>query len=150
MRSASQQVPHNPPPPRGRQPAAPLPHPRGRRSRSRSPIRQPPPYSPRKPAHHQVFASGAASSGPSVCTLCLGRHRHDTFRCSPATSWDGSLLRCHRNSSGRLTNPSGLVLCSDWQLPRGCSSASHTDRHECSGCGNKAHGAQNCPRGQKV
>jgi hypothetical protein len=142
-------------PPRGRYSA---PQGRGRRSRSRSPpsrlrqrsprYRSPPP--PRKgQTSQQVFQGGASSAGPSACTLCLGRFRHDTTHCKATLLWDRSQLHCHRNDLGRLVNPTGLVLCSDWQLPRSCLNPSHPDRHECSGCGNKSHGAQGCPRSQK-
>lgn len=134
-------------------------NPRSRRSRSRSP---PPaggkssnkgrPRSP-NPSHkkpHNSFQPGAGPAALSACTLCLGRHRHDTFHCNSELLWDNTAARCRRNDSGRLVNPDGLVLCSDWQLPRGCSSSGHLSRHECSGCGHKSHGAQNCPRSQKV
>lgn len=129
-------------------------------SRSRSPTRRtpqrssPPPYnryagqqqSPSKlPA---AFPSGTAQ-GPPVCALCLATDSHDTRKCRSETIWDGSKARCKKSEEGRLITPAGTTLCSDWNSRRGCSSTSHEQRHECSGCGNKDHGAQGCPRAQK-
>ena len=133
--------------------------PRPQNSRSRSPVRSGPdrPASTRPRSRsrqrkqpNEVFQPGAAAPALSACTLCLGRHRHDIARCNAVQFWDHSAARCRRNEGGRLVNPSGTTLCSDWQLPRGCANSSHPDRHECSGCGNKAHGAQSCPRSQKA
>ena len=99
----------------------------------------------------QSFQTGAAGNGAlSACTICLGRHPHDIFNCASATLWDGTPTRCQKNSQGRLVNPAGAILCSDWQRPNGCSSTTHDSRHECSGCGKPAHGAQSCPRAQKA
>ena len=99
----------------------------------------------------QSFQSGAAGNGAlSACTICLGRHPHDIFNCASATLSDGSPARCQKNSQGRLVNPAGSILCSDWQRPNGCSSSTHDSRHECSGCGKPSHGAQSCPRAQKA
>ncbi|KAF8148912.1 hypothetical protein B0H34DRAFT_618887, partial [Crassisporium funariophilum] len=91
----------------------------------------------------------AGSKSPPVCALCLGREAHDVFKCQSDTSWDGTKARCHKNDQGRLVTPMGTVLCFDWNTRRGCTGQGHDDRHECSGCGNKDHGAQNCPRAQK-
>jgi len=99
----------------------------------------------------QSFQTGAAGNGAlSACTICLGRYPHDIFNCKLCTLWDGSPARCKKNSQGRLVNPAGNILCSDWQRPNSCSSTTHDSRHECSGCGKPAHGAQNCPRAQKA
>jgi hypothetical protein len=140
---------------------------RRRDSKSRSPARAPPPgypppsYRPRAAytapadssttAKHQSFQQGAGQTTKtlSVCAKCLGRHRHDITRCISEFTWDGERTQCHRNQNGRLINPNGSVLCSDWQHPAGCTSATHDARHECSGCGKTDHGAQQCPRAQK-
>ena len=99
----------------------------------------------------QSFRAGAGGNGVlSACTICLGRHPHDVYNCTSATLWDSSPARCQRNGQGRLVNPAGSILCSDWQRPNGCPSTSHDSRHECSGCGKQTHGAQNCPRAQKA
>ena len=129
-------------------------------SRSRSPVRRtpqrssPPPYnrypnqqpSPSKPP---AFPPSTAHQGLPVCALCLATDPHDTRKCRSETLWDGSKARSRKNDEGRLITPAGTTLCSDWNNRRGCSSNSHEQRHECSGCGSKDHGAQGCPRAQK-
>ena len=98
------------------------------------------------------FPRGAAASTPlSACTLCLGRQPHAVATCNAARFWDDSAkTHCSRNDRGRLINPGGTIICSDWQKPNGCASSSSSHLHECSGCGKKDHGAQSCPRAQKV
>jgi hypothetical protein len=129
------------------------------RSRSRSPQRtsqrsSPPPYNrhynqQQSPSKPPVFPSSTAHQGLPACALCLATDPHDTRKCRSETLWDGSKARCRKNDEGRLISPAGTQLCSDWNNRRGCSSNSHEQRHECSGCGNKDHGAQGCPRAQK-
>ena len=127
-------------------------------SRSRSPARRtpnnpahqrpsPPPY--QSPARNAAFQSSTGFQGLSVCALCLATDPHDTRKCRSETLWDGSKARCRKGDEGRLITPAGTTLCSDWNNRRGCSSSMHEQRHECSGCGNKDHGAQKCPRAQK-
>ncbi|TEB24861.1 hypothetical protein FA13DRAFT_1638192, partial [Coprinellus micaceus] len=85
------------------------------------------------------------------CTICLGRHRHDIFQCSSKLLWDGTTPAYSRKvDNGHPQDPNGKVLCSDWQRPSGCKSTTHDTKHECSGCGEKDHGAQTCPRAQKA
>jgi hypothetical protein len=84
----------------------------------------------------------------SACPLCLGRFPHDVRNCDKTEFWDGPPTRCHRNPEGRLVNPTGQTVCTDWQRPFGCRSK-HAPAHECSGCGDANHGAQACPRAQK-
>ena len=99
----------------------------------------------------QSFRVGAGGNGVlSACTICLGCHPHNVYNCTSATLWDSSPARCQRNGQGRLVNPAGSILCSDWQRPNGCPSTSHDSCHECSGCGKQTHGAQNCPPAQKA
>ena len=99
----------------------------------------------------QSFQTGAARNRAlSACTICLGRHPHDIFNCASATLWDGTPVRCQKNSQGRLVNPAGGILCSDWQRPNGCSATTHDSCQECSRCGKPAHGAQSCPQAQKA
>ncbi|KAI0688272.1 hypothetical protein C8T65DRAFT_562868, partial [Cerioporus squamosus] len=84
-----------------------------------------------------------------VCAICLGRHPpSEVARCNAHRTWDGRSARCRR-VNGRIQTEDGRVLCTDWQRDRGCSSSSHGERHECSGCGHKDHGAHACPRAQK-
>ena len=127
-------------------------------SRSRSPPRRtpqgsshqrlsPPPYP--SPSKNQGFQPSTAHQGLPVCALCLATDPHDTRKCRTDTLWDGSKARCHKSEEGRLINSAGTTLCSDWNSRRGCTSSTHEQRHECSGCGNKDHGAQKCPRAQK-
>jgi hypothetical protein len=100
---------------------------------------------------NQFFRAGAAGNGAlSACTICLGRGPHDVYNCASATLWDGSPAQCQKNNQGRIVNPAGSILCSDWQRPNGCSATTHNSHHECSGCGKLTHGAQNCPRAQKA
>jgi hypothetical protein len=130
-------------------------------SRSRSPTRRtsyapplrrpspPPYYQQQSPSKNAAFLSGTASQGLPVCALCLATDPHDTRKCRVEILWDGSKARCRKNEEGRLVSPTGTTLCSDWNNRRGCTNSSHEQRHECSGCGNKDHGAQRCPRAQK-
>jgi len=158
---------------RGRSPS-PSPEPRGKTNkylanhlarrgrRSPSPPRQHRQTSPPRDAKRhcttksgtepqQFFRVGAAGNGVlSACTICLGRGPHDIYNCTSATLWDGSPAQCQKNSQGRIVNPAGSILCSDWQWPNGCSATTHDSHHECSGCGKSTHGAQNCPRAQKA
>lgn len=97
----------------------------------------------------EFFRSGAGPRG-GVCAVCLGRHEHIFSRCEGARLWDGSDGAARKNEQGRLVAADGLPLCFDWQMPKGCASASHPDRHRCSGCGAGNHGAQDCPRAQKA
>ena len=127
-----------------------------RSSHSRSPTRRAsgasmhPHVSPRSsPSKQSAFQSSTAFQGQPVCALCLATDQHDTRRCRSETLWDGSKARCKKSDEGRLITPSGTTLCSDWNNRRGCSSSAHDFRHECSGCGEKDHGAQRCPRAQK-
>lgn len=131
---------------------------RHRPSRSRSPTRRtphtsaqqrpsPPPY--QSPSKNSGFQPSTASQGQPVCALCLAIDPHDSRKCRSENLWDGSKARCRKNDEGRLITPAGTTLCSDWNSRRGCTTSTHEQRHECSGCGNKEHGAQRCPRAQK-
>ncbi|TFK20375.1 hypothetical protein FA15DRAFT_578372, partial [Coprinopsis marcescibilis] len=69
----------------------------------------------------------------SACTTCLGRFPHNTNVCASKTLWDQTTpAHCRKNERGRLVNPAGKELCSDWQTTAGCSSTSHNSKHECS------------------
>ncbi|KAJ7051787.1 hypothetical protein C8F01DRAFT_919474, partial [Mycena amicta] len=91
----------------------------------------------------------AGKAALSVCAACLGRFQHNVHLCNPSTLWNGESTHVTRDQNGRLINPSGAELCLKWQLPRQCTNSSHPERHLCSGCGEKSHGAQDCPRAQK-
>ena len=114
----------------------------------------PPPYSH---SHHSMsqtlkqpsFQPGAGSRSPPACTLCLRREACNLLKCQADLFWDGSKARCQKNDQGRLVSPLGQVLCFNWNTWRGCSAKGCKDRHKCSGCGNKDHGAQKRPWAQK-
>ena len=97
----------------------------------------------------EVFQSGAGPRG-GVCAVCLGRHDHTFAKCDNTRLWDGSPCAARRNEQGRLVAESGLPLCFDWQVPKGCKSTGHLERHVCSGCGGTDHGAQGCPRAERA
>ena len=96
-----------------------------------------------KRSRPEVFQSGAASRG-GFCVVCLGRHDHSFAKCEEPKLWDGSANASRKGEQGVLVAANGLPLCFDWQIPRGCNSVSHPDRHRCSGCGRTDHGAQGC------
>ena len=109
-------------------------------------------YSPNRVLSGQrkpYFCTGASTRVPSTCAICLGRYRHEIHRCSSDTLWSGEKARCRRNEQGRLVNPGGTIVCSDWQRPSSCINLAASHCHECSGCGKNDHGAQDCPRTQK-
>ncbi|OBZ67521.1 hypothetical protein A0H81_12749 [Grifola frondosa] len=65
----------------------------------------------------QSFQGGTRQFGPSVCAICLSRHKHDVVSCRADFTWDGKRSRCRRNASGRIVNPKGIIICTDWQRP---------------------------------
>ena len=97
----------------------------------------------------EFFQSGAGPRG-GVCAACLGRHDHPFAKCEGAKLWDGTPSAARKNDQGRLVAMDGLPICFDWQVPKGCASTSHPERHRCSGCGKTGHGAQLCPRAEKA
>ncbi|KAH9062379.1 hypothetical protein EDB87DRAFT_1559208, partial [Lactarius vividus] len=84
------------------------------------------------------------------CAIFLRRHEHTFAKCRAEKLWDGSANASRKNEQGRLVAADGLPLCFDWQVSRGCASASHSERHRCSSCGKSDHGAQVCPRAEKA
>ena len=81
----------------------------------------------------------------SACQICLGRHQHRIQECQAITLWDGqNKARCTRDTNGKIIDNQGRELCTDWNQARGCRDSSLRHIHECSGCGNKSHGAQEC------
>ncbi|KAF8878239.1 hypothetical protein BD779DRAFT_1429123, partial [Infundibulicybe gibba] len=83
-----------------------------------------------------------------VCAICMGQKQHNIKICTAEKTWDKRATRCTRNARGRIINPNGTELCTNWQRKFGCESNKHNMAHECAGCGNKDHGAQTCPRAQ--
>jgi hypothetical protein len=94
------------------------------------------------------FRPGADSRG-GVCATCLGRHEHNYGKCDARKLWNGSTAASKKSGLGRLVGEDGLPICYDWQLPVGCQSTMHSERHRCSGCGKASHGAQYCPQAEK-
>ncbi|XP_006461560.1 hypothetical protein AGABI2DRAFT_205353 [Agaricus bisporus var. bisporus H97] len=129
------------------------------RKRSRC-QRSPSPHSPDNSRARGRKSFRASSTSPrskptplSVCPTCLGRNPHAVAHCKATRRWDGlDSNRCTRTDKGHLKDPDGTILCTDWQKPRSCSdtSAGHAPKHQCSGCGDRDHGAQGCPRAQKA
>jgi hypothetical protein len=103
----------------------------------------------KKDRGEEPFQLGAGPRG-GVCAICLGLHDHEYYKCEGPKLWDGSNGAARKVERGRLVGPGGAPLCFDWQLPRGCQSTLHNERHKCSGCGKAGHGAQTCPRAEKV
>ncbi|KAG2738450.1 hypothetical protein P692DRAFT_201798413 [Suillus brevipes Sb2] len=135
--------------------------PRRRASRSRSPGRAGNPRradrspSPDKGKNREQrakgFSRGAGSRGRSACAICLGRFSHDIQRCDSRNLWDKTTpAHARRSQDGRIISTNGLPLCYRWQRPGGCLAENHDSAHACSGCGDKSHGAQTCPRGEKA
>ena len=92
----------------------------------------------------EFFQSGTGPCG-GACAVCLNHHKHNFSKCDGVKLWDGSVGSPRKNKQGRLVAANGLPICFDWQMPQGCASTSHSDRHRCSGCGKTNHGAQTCP-----
>ncbi len=123
--------------------------------RSASPVRRSDRRAARRkpsPNHTKPFRDASnASELRSVCAICLGRHPHEVTKCAAATFWSGQgKTRCRRNSRKRIINPDGLELCTDWQREVGCTQKGQRHNHECSGCGESAHGASECSLAQKA
>ena len=104
---------------------------------------------PPKRERSEVFQSGAGPRG-GVCAVCLGRHEHTFAKCENTRLWDGSASGARKNEQGRLVTSDRTSLCFDWQLPKGCGSTSHMEKHRCAGCGRTDHGAQGCHRAEKA
>ncbi|KAF8126028.1 hypothetical protein EV363DRAFT_1174852 [Boletus edulis] len=126
---------------------------RRRSSRSSSPrqrFRPPPSYQTTvtpSSQQHRSKATGERAT-KSVCPKCLGRNPHRILECNSPTLWSGGKCFVTRTNEGRLVDPKGEVLCTDWQRPNGCSLVHRSAKHNCSGCGSSTHGAQACDLAQ--
>jgi len=98
-----------------------------------------------------VFSEQRSHVKPK-CLRCMSRatlSQHQNLQQHNNLRWGE--VKARRNESGRLICiSSGFFLCSDWQRPVGCSATNHPQRHLCSRCEEPNHGAQNCPRAQKL
>lgn len=118
---------------------------RQRSSRSRSPIDNSP------KSHFRTEGRRREPPPLSACQICLGRQKHAVHKCRASLLWNGKhKAPCTRGEDGRITNEVGQVLCSDWNKPIGCKDGSPRHVHQCSGCGDTSHGAQECPRAEKA
>ena len=87
----------------------------------------------------------------SACPICLSRKRHQLRECQATTLWDGQhKTRCSRTDDGRIIDNKGRILCSNWNQSIGCKDKTTRHIHECSGCGDASHGAQECTLAEKA
>lgn len=116
-----------------------------RSSRSRSPKNKSPSGRFRRNgAGHETFVL-------SACPVCLSRRKHNIRACQLPTLWDGKhKARCTRSDNGRVLDEDGRALCYNWNQSAGCEDKSARHIHECSGCGESSHGAQECGLAQKA
>ena len=116
-----------------------------RSSRSRSPRRKSPNNRFRKNiSEHKAHTL-------SACQVCLSRKRHPIRKCQASTLWNGQhKMRCSRTEDGRIVDGKGRILCSNWNQSSGCDDKSARHIHECSGCGETSHGAQECGLAEKA
>ena len=127
-----------------------------KRLRSRSPPcrgRRQRDASSRKTGNYEegsFFPSSTGSCPSGVCVVCLGRSDHNFSTCNSSKLWDGKKGWAQKNEQGRLATPEGLVLCFDWQLPKSCTSTTHSEKYICTDCGESNHGAQKCPCAEKA
>jgi hypothetical protein len=140
-------------------------------TRGRNPVDSPPPYTAPPSRSVPSFKSAVQSQRPArsqsrspnrnrkqpansdrdgstrtlpACALCLSRRPHNLRECKVTRTWDGKPTRCTRDARGRLINPDSRTICLDWQRLPHCARTDHEGKHECSGCGWKDHGAQDC------
>src|SRR5579872_7051436 len=117
---------------------------RTRSSRSRSPRRGPP---------IQRFRQQTPETTSSLpaCPTCLGREKHPIRFCRKEHLWNGnSKARCTRTNDCKLVDGAGRFLCINWNQSLGCKDTTARHIHECSGCGDKSHGAQQCSLAEKA
>ena len=109
---------------------------RPRLSRSRSLRNKSPNAQFRKNREYEVYPL-------SACQICLSRKKHAIRKCQASTLWDGQhKTRCSRTPDRKIIDSSGHTLCSNWNQTIGCNDKSSRHIHECSGCGESSHGAQ--------
>lgn len=96
------------------------------------------------------FPPGASEKAPSACTVCLGRHWHDVRNCRASRIANSSInTLVERFGNNLVLRANSLPVCSAYNLRHGCRDPTHTGSvHVCSGCGSKAHNAQECHLGK--
>ena len=118
---------------------------RRRSSRSKSPKERLPPRRFRRTSLNTETPS------LSACPVCLSRKKHNIRTCRVDTLWDGKRkTRCTRNEDGKIVDEAGRPLCHNWNQVVGCKDGSSRHIHECSGCGESSHGAQECYLAEKA
>ena len=119
----------------------------GRRRSSRS-------LSPKNKSPNPRFrkSSSEREAHPlSACPICLSRKRHQIRKCQASVLWDGQRkAKCSRTEDGRIIDGEGRTLCTNWNQSLGCREKSTRHIHECSGCGETSHGAQECGLAEKA
>ena len=70
----------------------------------------------------QDFPAGSSEKTCSVCTVCLGRHRHDIYLCDEQQHPTVS----RRDQNRGLLKKNNSLLCIDWNWEPGCTSQLHT------------------------
>jgi len=117
---------------------------RERSSRSRSPR----PKSPNR--RFRRDGKETETIALSACPICLSRKKHPIRNCQEQLLWDGQTkARCHR-ADGKIVDQKGRTLCSNWNQSIGCKEKLSRHIHECSGCGESSHGAQECGLAEKA
>ena len=118
---------------------------RPRSSRSRS---------PKAKSQNQQFRRNSTDRETSIlsaCPICLSRKKHRLQECQATSLRDGqNKARCTRANNGRIIDSNGRVLCSNWNQTIRCKDRSSHHIHECSGCGESSHGAQQCGLAEKT
>jgi len=118
---------------------------RVRSSRSKSPRDKSPPNRFRR------TSTGPETRPLSACPICLSRKPHPIRSCQSPKLWDGKRnSHCSRNAKGQVIDGAGRFLCLNWNQVIGCKDGTARHVHECSGCGNASHGAQDCPLAEKA
>ena len=117
---------------------------RPRSSRSRSP------GDPAKPRFRRHSAEKEAIA-LSACPTCLSRRQRPIQKCQAPNLWNGQRkARCTRTEDGRIVDGDGRTLCTNWNQTIGCKDQRSKHIHECSGCGERTHGAHDCPLAEKA
>lgn len=87
----------------------------------------------------------------SACPICLSRKRHPIRKCQATSLWNGQRKsRCTRTEDGRIVDVDGRTLCSNWNQTIGCKDQRSNHVHECLGCRESTHRAQNCSLAEKT
>jgi hypothetical protein len=96
------------------------------------------------------FSVGCQQDDPLRLSRMLGPPQHPIRECNSARTWDNKHSTVSKRVKGDLLlQQDDIRLCVDWQRRKGCESRLHDQKHLCSGCTQRSHGAQTCSRAQK-